>query len=145
MKDAIEEAKKTMNLGYGGPFGAMIKDKDGKIIAVASNTVLKDNDATAHAEVNAIRKACHNLGTYDLEGCTMYATGYPCPMCLAAVVWSNIKTIYYGTSLDEAKKIGFRDDAIYNLINGEKSAVEIIQLDHDSCLTLFENYHNKIY
>ena len=93
MNLGIEEAKKTMKANIGGPFGAVIV-KDGEVISIASNTVLKSKDPTAHAEVNAIRKACAKLGTYDLSGCVLYATGYPCPMCLGAIIWANIKTIY---------------------------------------------------
>ena len=79
VRRAIEQARKTMNEDLGGPFGAAIIDTDGTIVCVASNTVLGDNDPTAHAEVNAIRLACKIKGTYDLSGCTIYATGYPCP------------------------------------------------------------------
>ena len=76
----------------------------------------------------------------------MYATGYPCPMCLSAIIWSNIKTVYYGTTLEEAKKIGFRDDFIYNYLNNKnENTLKIMQLDHDECKKLFDNYHNQIY
>lgn len=143
MKEAIEEARRTMNLNYGGPFGAMIT-KDNKIIAVASNTVLKDCDPTAHAEINAIRKAGEVLKTHDLSGCTLYATGYPCPMCLSAIIWSNIKTVYYGTNLKEAEDIGFRDDFIYNYIKeNNDNTLKLINLDHDECLELFKEYQAK--
>lgn len=143
MKEAIDEARKTMNLNYGGPFGATIV-KDGKIICVASNTVLKDNDPTAHAEINAIRKAGKILGTHDLTGCELYATGYPCPMCLSAIIWSNIKKVYYGTNLKDAENIGFRDDFIYNYIkNNDNNVLEIINLYHDDCLELFKEYKEK--
>lgn len=143
MKEAINEARKTMNLNYGGPFGATIV-KDGKIICVASNTVLKDNDPTAHAEINAIRKAGKILGTHDLTGCELYATGYPCPMCLSAIIWSNIKKVYYGTNLKDAENIGFRDDFIYNYIkNNDNNVLEIINLYHDDCLELFKEYKEK--
>ena len=125
MKEAIEEARKTMNLNYGGPFGAMIT-KDNKIIAIASNTVLKDNDPTAHAEINAIRKAGEVLNTHDLSGCILYATGYPCPMCLSAIIWSNIKEVYYGTNLKEAADIGFRDEFIYDDIKEKNKVTELI-------------------
>ena len=91
---AIEEAKKNMKKNEGGPFGAVIV-KDDKIIAVTSNTVLGAHDPTAHAEINAIREAGKILETHDLTGCKLYATGYPCPMCLSAIIWSNIKEIYY--------------------------------------------------
>lgn len=82
MDKAIAEAKKTMNADVGGPFGAAIIDSNGKIISVASNSVLKDHDPTAHAEMNAIRMAGEQLGTHDLTGCTLVTTAYPCPMCL---------------------------------------------------------------
>ena len=143
MKEAIEEARKTMNLNYGGPFGAMIT-KDNKIIAIASNTVLKDNDPTAHAEINAIRKAGEKLGTHDLSGCILYATGYPCPMCLSAIIWANIKKVYYGTNLKDAEDIGFRDDFIYNYINNkDKDILDLVELSHDECLELFNEYKEK--
>ena len=144
MELGIEEARKTMNMNLGGPFGAVITDKDGRVIAIASNTVLGDSDATAHAEVNAIRKAGKVLGTHDLSGCTLYATGYPCPMCLSAIIWANIKTVYYGTDLSDAEKIGFRDDVIYNFIkDNDNNVLELKQMDHEKCLELFNEYVDK--
>ena len=143
MKEAIDEARRTMNLNYGGPFGAMIV-KDNKIIVVASNTVLKDNDPTAHAEINAIRKASKVLNTYDLSGYTLYTTGYPCPMCLSAIIWSNIKEVYYGTNLEDAAKIGFRDKFIYDYIKGKnKDILSLKNLEHDECLKLFKEYYEN--
>lgn len=144
MKLAIERARETMRDNYGGPFGAAIV-KDGEIIVVTSNTVLRDNDPTAHAEVNAIREACKKLGTYDLSGCVLYATGYPCPMCLSAIVWANIKEVYYGTDLEDAEKIGFRDDFIYDFIKNNNSgdSLKISQIEKDECLKLFEEYEDK--
>ena len=143
MKEAIDEARRTMNLNYGGPFGALIV-KDNKIITVASNTVLKDNDSTAHAEINAIRKASKVLNTHDLSGCTLYATGYPCPMCLSAIIWSNIKEVYYGTNLQDAAHIGFRDEFIYDFINGKnKEILSLKNIDHDECLKLFKEYQDN--
>lgn len=142
----IEEARKTMNEGFGGPFGAVIVDSNNNVIAVASNTVLKDNDPTAHAEINAIRKACKKLNTHDLTGYKIYATGYPCPMCLSAIIWSNIKEVYYGTNLNDAEKIGFRDQKIYDFINKKDlTLLDIEQIKHDECLKLFLEYDNKIY
>lgn len=109
----------------GGPFGAVVV-KDGEVISVASNTVLRDNDPTAHAEINAIREACKKLGTYDLTGCELYATGYPCPMCLSAIIWSNIKKVYYCNEVKEAEKLGFRDDFIYDYIkNGNPDVLDL--------------------
>ena len=145
----IEEARKTMNQNIGGPFGAVITDKDDNVIAVSSNTVLGSHDPTAHAEINVIRKACAILETYDLTGYKIYATGYPCPMCLSAIIWANIKDVYYGTDLKDAEIIGFRDDFIYKYLSGEqKEILNIKQINRDDCLKLFEEYilkSKKIY
>lgn len=144
MKFGIDEARKTMNENKGGPFGAVITDKEGNIISVASNRVLELHDATAHAEVMAIRKAGEKLGTHDLSGCILYATGYPCPMCLSAIIWANIKKVYYGTNLKDAEDIGFRDDFIYNYINNkDKDTLDLVELNHDECLSLFNEYKEK--
>lgn len=143
---AIKEAEKTMNKDMGGPFGAAIV-KDGKVIAVSSNTVLVDHDPTAHAEINVIRKAGEKLKTHDLSGCKLYATGYPCPMCLSAIIWANIKKVYYANTKDDASDIGFRDDAIYDFIrNGMKddSIVSFVQIDRESAIKEFEKYKNNI-
>lgn len=144
MNLGIEEARKTMNKNIGGPFGAVITDKDNNVIAVASNTVLGSHDPSAHAEINAIRKAGEVLKTHDLSGCKIYATGYPCPMCLSAIIWANIREVYYGTTLEDAEKIGFRDDFIYDYLKGEnKNLIKIEQLEHDKCIELFNEYSNK--
>lgn len=140
----VQEARKTMNKNIGGPFGAVIVDKDNNIISIASNTVLGTNDPTAHAEINAIRKAGEVLKTHDLSGCKLYATGYPCPMCLSAIIWANIKEVYYGTDLYEAEKIGFRDQKIYDFLQGKNlKLLNLSQDNHDICLELFEEYSNK--
>ena len=141
MRMAITEAKKGINKGEGGPFGAVIV-KDGVVVAKAHNTVLKNHDATCHGEVNAIRKASKKLNTFDLSGCEIYTTGEPCPMCLGAILWSNIEKIYYGCSINENDMIGFRDEVFYkNLsISTEKMKDKIVQIDHDVCLELFKEY-----
>ena len=95
MKLAVEEAKLGVKENHGGPFGAVIV-KDGKVIAKAHNTVLKDNDPTCHAEINAIRKASKILDTFDLTGYELYTTGKPCPMCKGAIQWAKIEKVYYG-------------------------------------------------
>jgi len=144
MNLGIKEAKKTMNKNIGGPFGAVITDKFDNVIAVSSNTVLESNDPTAHAEINAIRKAGEILKTHDLSECKIYATGYPCPMCISAIIWANIKEVYYGTDLNDAEKIGFRDDFIYNYLKGNnKDILTIKQIEHDECLKLFNEYDRK--
>lgn len=144
MNMGIEEARRTMNENIGGPFGAVIT-KDDKVIAIASNTVLGSKDPTAHAEINAIRKASKELGTHDLSGCVLYATGYPCPMCLSAIMWANIKEVYYGTNLKDAEKIGFRDDFIYEFIknNNKGEILKLENIDRDECLKLFSEYEEK--
>ena len=147
MELGIDKARETMNKNCGGPFGAVIV-RDGEVIAISSNSVLKDNDPTAHAEINAIREACKKLGTYDLSGCAIYTTGYPCPMCISAIIWANIKDVYYGTDLKDTNRIGFRDDMIYDFIrgNGNNDILSIKQIDRDKCLNLFKEYekNNKI-
>ena len=113
MEIAKECAKHGMSKGEGGPFGAVITDKEGNIIAKGNNMVLANNDPTAHAEVTVIRTACQKLGTYDLSDYILYTSCEPCPMCLSAIIWANIKTVYYGCTREDAGSIGFRDDVIY--------------------------------
>ncbi|MFO7970018.1 MAG: nucleoside deaminase [Bacillota bacterium] len=146
MELAIIEAKKTMNKDLGGPFGALVINDKNEIISVASNTVLGDNDPTAHAEINAIRKATKKLGTHDLSGCTLYTTAYPCPMCLGAIIWSNIKKVYYGCIESDADEIGFRDDFIYKFIENKRKDISILDLEEkerSTCLKLFKEYKDK--
>ena len=141
MEVAIEEARQGILNGDGGPFGAVVV-KDGKIVGQGHNKVLKDNDPTCHGEVNAIRDACKNLNTFDLKGAEIYTTGEPCPMCLGAILWSNIEKIYYGCTIKENDMIGFRDEVFYkNLsISTEKMQDKLVQIDHEECLKLFEEY-----
>lgn len=131
MKEAIAQANENMNSGFvnGGPFGCVIV-KNGKIIAKAHNTVLASHDPTAHGEVNAIRKACEVLGTHDLSGCELYTSAEPCPMCLSAIIWANIKTVYYANTKEEAAKIGFRDDMIYDFIKSDNTDKKVLDLKH---------------
>jgi guanine deaminase len=146
MKKAIEQARKTMRLDIGGPFGALIVDANGKVLAVASNSVLKDHDPTAHAEMNAIRQAGILLGTHDLSGCTLYTTAYPCPMCLGAILWANIKHVVYGCRPQDADAIGFRDDFMYQFIKSgmkDEYLLEISEKHRKHCLELFSEYQEK--
>lgn len=140
---ASEEAEATMQKGYGGPFGAAIADSNGKIICVAANRVIELNDPTAHAEINAIRTACSILGTYDLSGYVLYATSEPCPMCLSAIMWANIKTVYYGTTAEQAADIGFRDDYMYKFISQGRQDNTVMEMHHrhsHMCKKLFDDY-----
>lgn len=129
MREVANFASATSFSGVGGPFGAAIV-KDGEIICITSNRVLADNDPTAHAEITAIRQACKKLNTYDLTGCELYATGSPCPMCLSAIIWANIKKVYYCNDYEEAAEIGFRDDFIYNYLRlADPSESDLVQLE----------------
>lgn len=114
MRRAIALSEESVRMG-GGPFGAVIV-KDGVIVSEASNSVTLDHDPTAHAEVNAIRKATQKLGTFDLEGCEIYTSCEPCPMCLGAIYWAHLDCIYYANDRKDAARIGFDDDFIYKEI-----------------------------
>ena len=142
MKLAIQEAQKGIALGHGGPFGAVIV-KDGKVISKGHNHVVANNDPTCHGEVDAIRKACKKLKTFDLTGCEIYTTGEPCPMCLAAILWANISKVYYGCNIYDTEDIGFRDSAFYDFQNDEEKRKEfVVELDRKVCLKLYEKYKN---
>ena len=112
MRQAIQLATDNVTSGRGGPFGAVIV-KDGVVIATGANHVTASSDPTAHAEVTAIRNACQALGTFSLEGCELYTSCEPCPMCLAATYWARCKTIYYGCTAADAAKAGFDDAFLY--------------------------------
>lgn len=109
---AHDEAKSGIRSGHGGPFGAVVV-KDGEIVGSGHNTVLRDNDPTAHAEVNAIRDACRKLDSPHLEGCILIASSEPCPMCMAAGYWARLREIRYCVPADRAKQAGFDDTFIY--------------------------------
>ena len=140
---AIKEAEKTSSMEIGGPFGAAVVTPDGRIFA-ASNTVLGDHDPTAHAEVNVIRKACAELGTHDLSGSILYTTCYPCPMCLGAIIWANIKEVHYGATPQDAASIGFRDDYIYDFIKGNCTDTKVLDISQicepEACIKMFSDY-----
>ena len=116
IKKAIQLAEKGMKANEGGPFGAIIVDKDGKIVGQGNNRVTSTNDPTAHAEIVAIRDACKNLNTFQLDGCTVYTSCEPCPMCLGAIYWARPERIIFAASREDAAKIGFDDDFIYQEI-----------------------------
>lgn len=127
-----------------GPFGAVITDKNGNIIANGNNQVLIKTDPTAHAEIVAIRNACQKLNTYDLSDYILYTSCEPCPMCLSAIIWSNIKEVYYGCTRKDAGEIGFRDDFIYDYLEGNnKGIIKLEEIDRDECIKTFEEYKRK--
>ena len=145
MKIAKELADNNLVTKDGGPFGACVV-KDGVIIGKGSNKVLLNNDPTAHAEVMAIRDACKNINSYDLKGCEIYTTCYPCPMCFSAIMWANIDKIYYGNTKEDAENIGFRDNFIYEFIknnNSDKNILDLESMDREETIKVFEEYMNK--
>jgi guanine deaminase len=113
---AIAEAACGAKAGRGGPFGAVVV-KDGSIIAKASNGVVATNDPTAHAEVQAIRAACAALGTFKLDGCDIYASCEPCPMCLGAILWSRVRAVYFAATRKDAARAGFDDAVFYQVLD----------------------------
>ncbi len=146
MQEAIKQAQQTMNDNIGGPFGAAIINQEGDIISLASNSVLQDHDATAHAEINAIRQASAILKTHDLSGYILITTAYPCPMCLSAIIWANIKHVIYGCRPIDAEAIGFRDDFIYHYIKDPSQHQDVLtlhEMNRDDCLELFDEYQRK--
>ena len=146
MKVAKYLADDNLKTNVGGPFGAVIV-KDGKIIGKGSNHVLANNDPTAHAEIMAIRDACSNLHTYDLNGCELYTSCYPCPMCLSAIIWANISKIYYGNTKEDARNIGFIDnfiyDTIHKLTNDEETSIKFECMDREETIKTFNDYMKK--
>lgn len=143
MQQAIEEAYEGINNKHGGPFGCVIV-KDGKVIGKGHNRVLKNLDPTAHGEVEAIRDACKNLKTFNLDGCELYTTAEPCPMCLGAILWSNIKTVYYGCNKKDTNDINFRDDKFYNYFETKDPNILVIKENNrEKCLKLFKGFMSK--
>ncbi len=115
LREAIDLSREKMEAGEGGPFGAIIV-RDGKVVGRGWNRVTSANDPTAHAEVEAIRAACRQLDRYSLEGCEIYASCEPCPMCLAAIYWARLDTLYFAASRDDAARAGFDDALLYDEI-----------------------------
>lgn len=144
MQIAIDLSISSVN-SNGGPFGAVIV-KDGEIISKASNSVTKDNDPTAHAEVNAIRDACRALKSFDLSGCTIYTSCEPCPMCLGAIYWARIDIIFYANSRVDAKNIDFDDSFIYDELSKgiSERSIPSIQISQNEAIKAFDAWKQKI-
>lgn len=137
MDEAIKEAYEGIKNKHGGPFGSVIV-KDGKIIGRGHNKVLINKDPTCHGEVEAIKNACQNLNTHDLTGAIIYTTAAPCPMCMGAILWANIKKVFYGCRVNDTADIGFRDEEFYRIMASPESVSE--ENERDKCLKLFEDY-----
>lgn len=145
MLRAIELAKEGMNANAGGPFGAVVV-KDGVIVGEGYNKVTSTNDPTAHAEVTAIRNACQNLGSFQLDDCTIYTSCEPCPMCLGAIYWARPKKVYFGCDREDAANIGFDDQFIYDELERDidNRQIKIVRLMRKEALTAFEEWSDKM-
>lgn len=140
MQEAIDEARAGIRAGDGGPFGSVIV-KDGEIVGRGHNRVVAHRDPTCHGEMEAIRDACARLGTFDLTGCEIYTTGEPCHMCLVACMWARISKIWYGCTIADNARIGFRDEGFDRIFGGRDKLGDMLeQIDRDACLALFDEY-----
>jgi len=144
MNEAIVLSQNGVRNNEGGPFGCIVV-KDDKIVGRGNNKVTSSNDPTAHAEVVAIRDACKNLGTFQLDGCEIYTSCEPCPMCLGAIYWARPKVVYFANSRQDAANIGFDDSMIYEElgIDLDKRKIPIINLGSEDALKIFEEWQNK--
>ena len=144
MREAIQLALKGVRTNEGGPFGAVVV-KDGKIIGRGNNRVTSTNDPTAHAEVVAIRDACRKLDHYQLEGCEIYTSCEPCPMCLGAIYWARPSRFYYACSKDDAAAIGFDDAFIYKELElaYDDRKLETLQMMREEALEVFREWDEK--
>ncbi len=137
MKKAIALSNDSVDKGS-SPFGCVIVNAKGEIVGLGHNTVALDNDPTAHGEVNAIRNACKNLGTFDLSGCILYTSCEPCPMCLNACKWANITEVYYAADRYDAENIGFRDRVFY-----DDDPLTLHRLDLEEAVQVMQKWKNK--
>lgn len=142
MGEALKEAYEGIEQGHGGPFGTVIV-KDGTIVGRGHNRVVYKKDPTCHGEMEAIRDACRTLDTFDLSGCELYTTAEPCPMCLGAVLWANIRTVYYGCDRGDTDAIGFRDKKFYEYLDGKEGVLEVRELEREKCRELFAAYERN--
>ncbi len=144
LNEAFSEAQHSVRNNVGGPFGAVVV-KDGKIIGKGGNLVSSLNDPTAHAEITAIRDACKNIENFDLSGAVLYATCEPCPMCLSAIYWANIQSVYYCSTRYDAAAIGFKDNHIYEELNllPEERKINFSRIQHPKAADLFREWTEK--
>ena len=143
MQEAIKLAEAGLQDGRGGPFGCVVVRR-GQVVGRGSNRVTSANDPTAHAEVTAIRDACTHLQTFQLTDCELYTSCEPCPMCLSAIYWARIPTVYYGNTRADAAAIGFDDDFIYQQVAlppGQRT-IKMTPLLRDQALAAFKDWTN---
>lgn len=143
MQLAIDLSRNGMESGKGGPFGCVIV-KEGKVVGMGSNEVLLTNDPTAHAEVVAIRDACRNLGSFQLDGCEIYASCEPCPMCLGAIYWARPDRVFYANTKSDAAEIDFDDQFIYEEIDRPqgKRKIPFGRIPNPKAKKVFEDWKN---
>ena len=141
---AVALSKQGMDQGSGGPFGCVIV-RDGVIVGKGCNQVFSSQDATAHAEVVAIRDACHNLGTAELCGCIIYTSAEPCPMCMAAIYWSRAEAVYYANTKEDSARVGFDDTLIYSELKlpPQERQIKMTRLDLPSAAEVFKAWDRK--
>lgn len=144
MHEAIALSQKGILLNHGGPFGCIIVKGD-EIVGRGNNQVTSTNDPTAHAEVVAIRDACKNLNSFQLEDCEVYSSCEPCPMCLGAIYWARPKKIYYANNRQDAARIGFDDSMIYDEMSAkiDERKIPIISLGREEALKVFDEWMKK--
>ena len=144
MREAIRQSLEGMERNDGGPFGAIVV-KDGNIVGRGNNRVTSSNDPTAHAEVVAIRDACKNLGSFQLDGCDIYTSCEPCPMCLGAIYWARPERVFFGCTRTDAADIQFDDALIYNemTVPLEQRKIPMIPLLRDEALAVFRAWKEK--
>jgi guanine deaminase len=144
MREAIRLATENVSQRNGGPFGAIVV-KNGEIVGRGYNQVTTNNDPTAHAEVMAIRDACHNLQTFQLDGCVLYTSCEPCPMCLGAIYWARPDKLYYGCTKDDAAAIAFDDAFIYEELNVplNERKIPMLPLSREEALVAFQLWENN--
>jgi guanine deaminase len=144
MREAIRLSQSKMRGNHGGPFGAVVV-RNGKIIGRGWNQVTSTNDPTAHAEMVAIRAACRRLKSFQLDGCELYTSCEPCPMCLAAIYWARLERVYYGNTRQDAQRIEFDDDLIYQEVATPiaKRQIPMQQLLRPEALAVFKEWATK--
>ena len=142
----MERAIQLSNISLGGPFGAVVVNKEGIIIGEGHNEVTTNNDPTAHAEIVAIRRACNNTNNFQLDDCVIYTSCEPCPMCLSACYWARISKIYYANTREDAANIGFDDKYIYDEFSKslEERSIPIIKINDTDAIKTFNNWQNNI-
>ncbi|MCC9135653.1 nucleoside deaminase [Pontibacter silvestris] len=144
MREAIRLSIEKMQAGFGGPFGAIVV-RNGEIVARGFNNVTSSNDPTAHAEVDAIRKACETLQKHQLDDCELYTSCEPCPMCLGAIYWTRFRKVYYGNTKQDAAAIGFDDQFIYEEIEKPlpKRSIPMEQMLPEEAIAAFQKWNSN--